>query len=156
MVIRFHLLTQRDVAMTKSRTITITGSSYSLKNAIIMNSIDAKKLRSEEWRQSQGDLCNEPGRHLGPEKRNQRNHDWKSKSNRDHHAGSGDLLAWLGHWATGAADVAIDGKVIKGDPRRASGIHANAAMWIDPYLKNTCMLDPVGGSVSSFYDPRSD
>jgi hypothetical protein len=24
-------------------------------------------------------------------------------------------------------------------------------MWIDPHLKNTCMLDPVGGSVS-FYD----
>ena len=59
----------------------------------------------------------------------------------------------FGHWATGAADVAIDGKVIKGDPRRASGIHANAAMWIDPYLKNTCMLDPVGGSVS-FYDTK--
>ena len=58
-----------------------------------------------------------------------------------------------GHWATGAADVTIDGKVLKGDPRRATGVHANAAMWVDPYLKNTCMLDPVGGSVS-FYDTK--
>ncbi len=58
-----------------------------------------------------------------------------------------------GHWATGAADVTIDGKLINGDPRRATGIHANAAMWVDPYLKNTCMLDPVGGSVS-FYDTK--
>ena len=37
--------------------------------------------------------------------------------------------------------------------RRAAGIHANAAMWVDPYLKNTCMIDKVGGSVS-FYDTR--
>ena len=58
-----------------------------------------------------------------------------------------------GHWATGAADAVIDGKVVKGDPRRATGIHANAAMWIDPHLKNTCFIDKVGGSVS-FYDTR--
>jgi tetrathionate reductase subunit A len=51
----------------------------------------------------------------------------------------------FGHWATGA--------VVKGDPRRATGVHANAAMWIDPYLKNTGMLDPVGGS-ASFYDTK--
>lgn len=57
----------------------------------------------------------------------------------------------FGHWATGAADVAIDGFRIEGEPRRAGGIHANAAMWVDPALKNTCLVDPVGGSVS-FYD----
>ncbi len=58
-----------------------------------------------------------------------------------------------GHWATGARDAIIDGQVVKGDPRRARGLHANAAMWVDPYLGNTCMIDPVGGSVS-FYDTR--
>jgi anaerobic selenocysteine-containing dehydrogenase len=57
----------------------------------------------------------------------------------------------FGHWATGAVDVTVDGHLIKGDKRRAAGIHANAAMWVDPALKNTCMLDPIGGSVS-FYD----
>jgi tetrathionate reductase subunit A len=57
----------------------------------------------------------------------------------------------FGHWATGAADVTIDGHD-QGRPRRAgAGVHANAAMWTDPTLKNTCMFDPVGGSVS-FYD----
>ena len=45
------------------------------------------------------------------------------------------------------------GKVTKGDKRRAGGVHANAAMWVDPHLKNTCMIDKVGGSVS-FYDTR--
>jgi anaerobic selenocysteine-containing dehydrogenase len=58
-----------------------------------------------------------------------------------------------GHWAYGSSDVRIDGKIVKGDARRATGIHANAAMRLDDYLKNTCLIDPVGGSVS-FYDTR--
>jgi len=58
-----------------------------------------------------------------------------------------------GHWAYGASDIVIDGQVIKGDPRRATGVHANAAMRVDPYLKNTCLVDPVGGS-AVFYDTR--
>ena len=58
-----------------------------------------------------------------------------------------------GHWATGASDVTIDGKVVKGDPRRAAGVHLNAAMFIDPYLKNTPLQDPVGGS-AVFYDSK--
>jgi hypothetical protein len=57
----------------------------------------------------------------------------------------------FGHWAIGAVDIEVNGVVIQGEARRAKGIHANAAMWIDPALKNTCMLDLVGGSVS-FYD----
>jgi tetrathionate reductase subunit A len=56
-----------------------------------------------------------------------------------------------GHWATGASDLVIDGHRLRAEPRRQKGIHANAAMWVDPALGNTCMLDPVGGSVS-FYD----
>ncbi len=57
----------------------------------------------------------------------------------------------FGHWATGASDVEIDGIVIRGEKRRTLGVHANAVMWTDPVVKNTCMFDPVGGSVS-FYD----
>lgn len=56
-----------------------------------------------------------------------------------------------GHWAYGASDVWIDGKRIVGDPRRGAGVHANAAMAVDPHLKNVCLQDLVGGSVS-FYD----
>jgi len=58
-----------------------------------------------------------------------------------------------GHWAYGSVDLVIDGKVIKGDPRRGRGVHANAAMRIDPVLKNTCLSDPVGAS-AVFYDTR--
>ena len=56
-----------------------------------------------------------------------------------------------GNWATGTASMTIDGKRIAGDKRRGKGIHCNPVMRIDPVLKNTCLLDPVGGSVS-FYD----
>jgi anaerobic selenocysteine-containing dehydrogenase len=59
----------------------------------------------------------------------------------------------FGHWATGSSDFTIDGKLVKGDARRATGVHANAAMRVDDHFKNTCMVDLVGGSVS-FYDTR--
>jgi tetrathionate reductase subunit A len=56
-----------------------------------------------------------------------------------------------GHWAYGASDVWIDGQRVPGDPRRGAGVHANAAMAVDPHLRNVCLQDLVGGSVS-FYD----
>jgi len=63
-------------------------------------------------------------------------------------------VSWSsGHWAYGSADVVIDGKKIKGDPRRAGGLCPNAAMRVDDYLKNTCLTDPIGGS-ASFYDTK--
>jgi tetrathionate reductase subunit A len=58
-----------------------------------------------------------------------------------------------GHWAYGASDMRVNERLIPGDPRRAKGIHGNAAMRVDPYLKNTCLVDPVGGS-AVFYDSR--
>ena len=61
-------------------------------------------------------------------------------------------VSWsYGHWAYGANDVVVNGKVIKGDPRRGTGIVPNPAMWLDPVLKDVCLTDPIGGS-ASFYD----
>jgi hypothetical protein len=59
----------------------------------------------------------------------------------------------FGHWAYGSRDLVIDGQVVRGDPRRARGIHANAAMRVDPVLQNTGLSDPVGASVV-FYETR--
>lgn len=56
-----------------------------------------------------------------------------------------------GHWAYGANDVTIDGQVVKGDKRRATGIHANAAMRTDTQNPNTTLRDLIGGS-AVFYD----
>ncbi|MBM3218337.1 MAG: molybdopterin oxidoreductase [Candidatus Rokubacteria bacterium] len=58
-----------------------------------------------------------------------------------------------GHWAYGSSDVTIDGHVVKGDKRRAAGIHANAALRVDPVIKNTTLSDLTGGS-AVFYDTQ--
>ena len=63
-------------------------------------------------------------------------------------------VSWhYGHWAYGAEDVQIDGAVIAGDPRRATGLCSNVILRVDPYLGDVCLTDPIGGS-SSFYDTR--
>jgi hypothetical protein len=61
----------------------------------------------------------------------------------------------LGHgpWAYGASDVVVDGVTVPGDSRRATGVHANAAMRVDPVLKNTGLVDCVGGS-AVFYQSQ--
>jgi hypothetical protein len=56
-----------------------------------------------------------------------------------------------GNWGYNAYDTVVDGEIIKGEPHRAKGIHANAAMMIDPHLKNVSLQDLIGGSVC-FYD----
>ncbi len=61
----------------------------------------------------------------------------------------------FGHWAYGASNVVIDGEVVKGDARRATGICPNVVMYEDPVLKNATLTDPIGGS-ASFYDTLVD
>ncbi len=59
----------------------------------------------------------------------------------------------FGHWASGGSDVEIDGKVIKGDERRAVPLHANGAMRVDPVMGNVTLSDLAGGS-AVFYDSK--
>lgn len=61
----------------------------------------------------------------------------------------------FGHWAYGSSDVNVDGQVVIGDARRATGICPNAVMAVDPVVKNMCLSDPIGGSCS-FYDSFVD
>jgi tetrathionate reductase subunit A len=58
-----------------------------------------------------------------------------------------------GHWAYGAREIVIDGAVVTADPRRGRGVHANAAMRVDPVLKNTGLVDTTGGS-AVFYQSQ--
>lgn len=149
-----HLITQRDVRMTKSRTITNQYLTDSLpENSIIINTVDAKRLGlktgdtvkvvSATNQKGEWDLLNGKTKPMIG----------KIQVTETIRPGVVTFYLGYGHWATGASDIVIDGKTIKGDPRRATGVHANAAMWVDPHLKNTCMIDKVGGSVS-FYDTR--
>lgn len=58
-----------------------------------------------------------------------------------------------GHWAYGARDVVVDGKVVKGDRRRGTGLCPNPVMLLDEHMKTVGLTDPIGGS-ASFYDTR--
>jgi anaerobic selenocysteine-containing dehydrogenase len=150
-----HLITHRVITHTKSRTV----ANYWLhplmpENGILMNSVDARRLGlkngaevkvisstnlSGEWDLKNGERKPMVGKVVVTE---------------TIRPGVISFALGFGHWATGSKDIIVDDEVIKGDPRRAAGIHANAAMWTDPSLRNnTCLLDPVGGSVS-FYDTK--
>jgi anaerobic selenocysteine-containing dehydrogenase len=59
----------------------------------------------------------------------------------------------FGHWGSGSRDITIDGEVIKGDARRGTPMHGNAAMRTDPVLKNVTLSDIAGGS-AVFYDSK--
>ena len=147
-----NLITYREMAQCKSRTI----SNYWLlsllpENFILLNSQDAARFGLKN-----GDMVKVVSK-SNPEG------EWDLKE-----AGKKPMIGRLkviegirpgvtafslghGHWAYGASAVFIDGKRIAPDKRRAGGIHANAAMRIDPYLKNVCLQDLVGASVA-FYD----
>ena len=48
----------------------------------------------------------------------------------------------FGHWAYGAQEVVVDGKRVKGDPRRGKGLQPNMVMAV--------VTDPIGGSAAFF------
>jgi tetrathionate reductase subunit A len=148
------LITYRTITQTKSR----TSGNYWLRaieptNSVILNSQDAQRLGLKS-----GDVVR-----------------MTSKTNPDGvwELGNGQTVPMdgqiqvieglrpgvvgfnlgYGHWAYGANDVTIDGEVVPGDPRRQTGIHANAAMRTDTHNPNTTLRDLVGGS-AVFYDTK--
>ncbi|MGQ9857359.1 MAG: molybdopterin-dependent oxidoreductase [Thermodesulfobacteriota bacterium] len=148
------LITQRDVRMTKSRTVTDYWLLAMLpENAIIMNPQDAAKLGIKSGDRVQVVSATNPKGVWDLKNGKIKPMIGKVQVTETIMPGVVTFTLGHGHWATGASDMVIDGVLVHGDHRRATGIHANAAMWVDPYLKNTCMLDPVGGSVS-FYDTK--
>ncbi|MFZ8831140.1 MAG: molybdopterin-dependent oxidoreductase [Thermodesulfobacteriaceae bacterium] len=149
-----YLITQRDITQTKTRTI----PNYWLlevypENFILINPVDAKRLGLKDGDKVKVVSATNPEGVWDLKNGIKKPMEGKVKITETIRPGVITFTLGHGHWATGASDFYIDGKLIKGDPKRATGINANAAMWIDPYLKNTCFFDPVGGSVS-FYDTK--
>ncbi|MFN3475946.1 MAG: molybdopterin-dependent oxidoreductase [Candidatus Methylomirabilales bacterium] len=149
-----QLITFREISMTKSRTV----ADYWLlsllpENTILMNKRDADRLGLKEGNQVQ--VVSATNGEGTWDLKNGRKVPMVGKVRVIQGIRPGVIAFSLGHghWAYGASDVVVDGKVVKGDPRRAKGIHANAALRIDPYLKNTCLSDLTGGS-AVFYDTR--
>lgn len=147
-----RLITYRDVRHTKSRT---PGNYWLLstlpENFILMNAEDAKMRKiqdgdsvrmisadnlSGEWDLGHGQTAPMIG---------------KVQVMQGMRPGVIAFSLSFGHWAYGARDVVIDGATVKGEARRGGGFHGNAAMRVDPFLKNTTLSDTVGGS-AVFYD----
>jgi hypothetical protein len=57
------------------------------------------------------------------------------------------------HVEIAASDLEINSQKVAKDPRRAVGIHANAAMRVDPVLGDVSLSDLTGGSVV-FYETQ--
>ena len=149
-----NLITFREITQTKSR----TAADYWLlqllpENSILINEIDAKRLGLKDGERVKlvsasnlegvWDLANGQKKPMAG----------KLKVIQGIRPGVVGFSLGHGHWAYGSSDVRVDGKVIKGDPRRGMGLHGNAAMRVDPVLGNTCLEDGVGGS-AVFYDTR--
>ena len=150
-----HLITSRTVTQTKSRTVAAYWLSGIMpENEIIINHIDAERLGFDNGDEARiVSATNTEGKW-----------DFKNGETKDVigkiriteaiRPGVINFYLGFGHWATGASDVTVNGDLIEGDSRRGRGFHANAVMWTDPSMKNnTCLVDPVGGSVS-FYDTK--
>ncbi len=147
-----ELITHRTIVHTKSRTIADPWLSKLMPdNGILINPVDVKRLGLHEGQQVKIISATNLTGDYEIAKGVRQTMVGTIKPTETLRPGVISFALGFGHFATGANDVTIDGVVIKGEERRRAGIHANAAMWIDPTLKNTCLFDPIGGSVS-FYD----
>jgi tetrathionate reductase subunit A len=150
-----HMITHRTISATKSRTI----ACYWLQpimpeNHILLNPRDGERLKLNDGDRVKIVSATNPEGLWDLKNGTRKSMIGAVKLSQTIRPGVISFALGWGHWATGSTDVAVDGQIIKGDPRRGTGIHANAAMWTDPSLRhNTCILDPVGGSVG-FYDTK--
>jgi anaerobic selenocysteine-containing dehydrogenase len=149
-----QLITFREMSMTKSR----TASNYWLTSLLPENSIVVNQRDADRLGLNGGDLVR-----LTSASNPQGVWDLKNGTVRPM-VGKVRVIQGIrpgvvafslghGHWAYGATDVTIDGHLVKGDPRRGTGVHGNAAMRVDPVLGNTTLGDLFGGS-AVFYDTR--
>jgi anaerobic selenocysteine-containing dehydrogenase len=146
------LITHRVITQTKSRTIADPWLSAILpENGVLINPKDADRLGLTNGQRVKVTSATNPSGEWDLGAGNKKAMVGKVVTTQTMRPGVVSFALGFGHWATGASDVTIDGYLIKGEERRQAGLHANAAMWTDPTVKNTCMFDPVGGSVS-FYD----
>ncbi len=148
------LITYKAITQTKSRTI----GNYWLhalqpENAVEISAFDAKRLGLSDGDQAKVvSATNEDGVwDLGPGMKKPMIGRVRVKQGL--RPGVVAFSLGHGHWANGAGEVVIDGQTVPSDVRRAGGIHANAAMRLDPVLKNTGLVDTVGGS-AVFYQSQ--
>ena len=147
-----HLITYREIFHTKSR----TNTAYWLlalrpENDILIHPDDARRLGLAEGDRVRILSATNPDGLWPLGAAGSRPMEGRLRVTQGIRPGVVAFSLGFGHWANGAAPLVVDGERIPPDERRGRGIHANAAMRLDPYLKNTCLSDTTGGS-AVFYD----
>ncbi len=150
-----HLITYKDILGGQSRTLPTDYwlSSILSENYILMNSRDAKRLGFADGSRAQIVSATNPEGIWNLRNGKTMPVAGKVKVLEGMRPGTVAVSWHFGHWAYGASDVSVDGQTIKGDQRRTTGLCTNVVLLADPYLKDVCLTDPIGGS-SSFYDTR--
>jgi tetrathionate reductase subunit A len=148
------LITHKEIMMTKARTV----SNYWLlsllpENPVLMNARDAERLGLKDGEPVKIVSASNPEGVWNLMDGTQKPMIGKLKVIQGMRPGVVSFALGYGHWASGARDIQINNTTIKGDPRRATGIHANAAMRVDPHLGNVTLQDLAGGS-AVFYDTK--
>lgn len=148
------LITHKEMMMTKARTVTNYWLLHLLpENPVLMNARDAERLGLADGDQVKIVSASNPEGVWDLQDGTHKPMVGKLKVIQGMRPGVISFALGYGHWASGARDIAINDRIIKSDPRRATGIHANAAMRVDPHLGNVTLQDLVGGS-AVFYDTK--
>jgi len=147
-----QLITYREIAQTKSR----TASNYWLlgilpENFVLMSSRDAAARGLADGEDVRVVSATNPAGEWDLGNGNTKAMVGKVKVTEGIRPGVVAVSLGFGHWSYGSRDINIDNTVIPGEERRGRGLHINAALRVDPYLGNTTLVDPVGGS-AVFYD----
>ena len=147
-----RMITYRDILHTKSRTV----SNYWLtsllpENGVLMNTRDADRRGLKDGDRIRIQSASNPAGVWDLKNGRTRPIVGRLVATQGIRPGVVAFSLGHGHWAYGAGDVVIDGQVVKGDPRRGTGIHANAAIRVDPVIGNTTLSDLTGAS-AVFYD----
>ena len=147
-----RLITHREIMQTKSR----TSGNYWLnallpENAVVMNTVDARRLGLKDGDRVKIVSASNPEGVWDLLNGTKVEMTGKLSVVQGMRPGVISFALGFGHFAYGGVDFTVNGERIQGDPRRTRGFHANAAMRVDPYLGNTPLVDPVGGS-AVFYD----
>ena len=151
----YHLITYKDILGGQSRTLPTDYwlSSIWKENAVLISSGDARRLGIRDGMKVK--LVSATNPEGVWDLRNGRRFPVAGKAKVVEGIRPGTIaVSWhFGHWAYGSHDVEINGKTVRGDSRRATGLCSNVALMTDPYLGDVCLTDPIGGS-ASFYDTR--
>ncbi|MEK7246980.1 MAG: molybdopterin-dependent oxidoreductase, partial [Chloroflexota bacterium] len=149
-----HMITHREITHTKSRTV---GNYWLLginpEGVFNINKVDADRLGLDDGDEVKLTSASNPEGVWDLRNGTKKPMIGKIKVIQGIRPGVVSFSLGMGHWAYGSSDMEIDGEVIKGEERRAKGLHANAAMRTDTVNPNTCLSDVVGGS-AVFYDTR--